>query len=633
LPPRPPSSLADTVDYLATGSTSHSVNTSGLPVTIPGYEIEGELGRGGMGVIYLARQIQPRRRVALKMILANEHASAEQRARFRAEAEAVARLHHPGIVQVHQVGEAQGRPFLTLEYVAGGSLAQHLRQQSLAPRQAAELVRQLSRAVHHAHTEGILHRDLKPANVLLAPTADGGTGPLSWVPKLTDFGLAKPLAGMTSLAGDGPHTSTGAILGTPGYMAPEQVKAGGQTLTPAVDVYALGAILYELLTTRPPFEADSMLIMLMLVATEEPVPPRQRQPELDLDLDTICLKCLRKKPEQRYPSAAALADDLSRYLAGKPIQARAESRLEKFARTVHKRKELLYLASGATAVLLLAALGTMLFAWLGAGTPAATTASPVVENSGAKTNKDEPINHPKAEKKNSANETGFGKDMDKVKRTAAWQLSQNNLKQLVISLENMYSVANEFPPPAITDRFSGRPLLSWRVAILPFLGYDELYQQFHREEPWDSPHNKKLLEKMPKVYAVEGGRAAPPGHTYYQVFVGPGSIFEPTMVPGFLGQKGRSKAEVGDGLSNTILIVEAGTPVPWTSPVDLEFRPGQPLPPLGGPFKDRIHAAFADTRVFALRPNLPPATLSALITRSGFEVVSPTGCELTASKQ
>jgi serine/threonine-protein kinase len=278
----------------------------GLP-RVPGYQILAEIACGGMGVVYQARQVALNRMVALKMIRAGAWAGPEERDRFRAEAEAVARLQHPNIVQIYEVGEHDGLPYFSLEYCAGGSLASRLGDAPLAAAEAAGLVATLARAVHAAHQAGIVHRDLKPANVLL--NADG-------VPKITDFGLAKDLAGA------GQHTPSGAILGTPSYMAPEQAGSQSKEIGAATDVYALGAILYELLTGRPPFREDTPLDTLVQVLEGEPTLPRRLNPGLPAELELICLKCLEKAPGQRYRSASALADDLERFLQGETVEAR-----------------------------------------------------------------------------------------------------------------------------------------------------------------------------------------------------------------------------------------------------------------------------------------------------------------------
>jgi serine/threonine-protein kinase len=281
---------------------------------VPGYEVLGELGRGGMGVVYQARQAGLNRLVALKVIRAGPHAGGPELARFKAEAEAVARLQHPNVVSIYEVGEHGGLPFFSLEFCPGGSLAAKLAGTPLTPQEAARLIEALARAVHAAHEAGVIHRDLKPANVLLA--ADG-------TPKVTDFGLAKKLG---DAAG---QTATGAILGTPSYMAPEQAGGLGKHVGPAADVYALGANLYEMLTGRPPFKAATALDTVLQVVSDEPVPPRRLQPKVPRDLETICLKCLHKEPQKRYPSADALAEDVRRFLKGETIRARPVGQFER----------------------------------------------------------------------------------------------------------------------------------------------------------------------------------------------------------------------------------------------------------------------------------------------------------------
>jgi tRNA A-37 threonylcarbamoyl transferase component Bud32 len=279
-------------------------------VTFPGFDVLGLIGTGGMGVVYRAWQAGLRRVVALKALKAEYRDSPERLARFRVEAEAMARLQHPNIVTVYEVGGETAVPFLVMEYVEGGSLAARLTGTPLPPREAAGLLETVARAVEVAHGRRILHRDLTPANVLLG--VDG-------TPKISDFGLAKLLSGGQQL------TQTEAIMGTPSYMAPEQAEGKARELTPACDVYALGAILYECLTGRPPFKAATPLETILQVVSDEPVPPRYLLPAVPRDLDTVCLKCLQKDPRWRYESAGALADDLRRFLDGKPIAARPVS--------------------------------------------------------------------------------------------------------------------------------------------------------------------------------------------------------------------------------------------------------------------------------------------------------------------
>jgi serine/threonine-protein kinase len=306
----------------------------GLP-PIPDYEILGELGRGGMGVVYKARQVQLNRLVALKMVLSGGHAGPAEIARFRREAEAVARLQHPHIVQIHEVGEADGKPFFSLEYVDGGSLADKLDGTPWAASQAAPLVETLARAVHAAHQKGVIHRDLKPGNVLL--TAEGQ-------PKVTDFGLAKQLDSEKA------QTQSGAIVGTPSYMAPEQAGGKREELGPAADVYALGAILYELLTGRPPFRGETPLDTVIQVVSGEPVPPSRLQPKVSRELETICLKCLEKSPASRYSSALALAEDLARGRAGEPILARPVGPVVRLGKLARRRPAVAGLLAGLVAV-------------------------------------------------------------------------------------------------------------------------------------------------------------------------------------------------------------------------------------------------------------------------------------------
>jgi tRNA A-37 threonylcarbamoyl transferase component Bud32 len=274
--------------------------------TFGDYELLEEIARGSMGIVYKARQVSLKRIVALKMIRAGQLASAEEVRRFRTEAENAATLDHPNIVPIYEVGEKDGQHYFTMKRIKGGSLAQHLRRLGHSPRACAQLVARVARAVHHAHQSGILHRDLKPANILLDRRGQ---------PHVTDFGLAKRVEGNAVM------TQTGIIVGTPTYMAPEQA-AGKKQLTIAVDIYALGTILYQLLTGRPPFRASNLIEMVRMLLEEEPTRPRSVDPHIDRDLETICLKCLEKDPGRRYGSAELMAKDLEHWLAGEPIQGR-----------------------------------------------------------------------------------------------------------------------------------------------------------------------------------------------------------------------------------------------------------------------------------------------------------------------
>jgi tetratricopeptide (TPR) repeat protein/tRNA A-37 threonylcarbamoyl transferase component Bud32 len=306
---------------------------------VPGYEILGVCGHGGMGVVYRARQLKANRLVALKMIRAVEHASPTERLRFQIEAEAVARLQHPHVVQLYEVGEVRGQPYFSLEFCDGGTLTDQLKKQRPTPQESAQLIETLARAMHYAHLRGVVHRDLKPGNVLLAGAER--------VPKITDFGLAKRI---DAEARD--LSQSGAIMGTAAYMAPEQAAGKVRDTGPAADVYALGALLYECLAGRPPFGGPQHVV-LVSVLNEEPVPPSRLGAKVPRDLETVCLKCLSKEPEKRYTSAAALADDLKRWLAGEPISARPVGQTERVWRWC-RRNPALAVATGLAAAALVA---------------------------------------------------------------------------------------------------------------------------------------------------------------------------------------------------------------------------------------------------------------------------------------
>jgi WD40 repeat protein/serine/threonine protein kinase len=360
---------------------------------VPGYDILARIGSGAFGVVYKARHLRLKRVVALKMLREGVQGIPGEAERFRDEAETIARLQHPNIVQIHEIGEYHGLPYLALEFVDGGTLAQKLNGTPLAADDAAGLAETLARAVHAAHRHGVVHRDLKPGNILLAPNpkseapnpksevrnpkgnADtqarrlkpgGGAVSDTWVsglgfrvsdfsPKVTDFGLAKRLDTESS------RTQSGTILGTPSYMAPEQASGKSKHIGPAADTYALGAILYELLTGRPPFKAETALDTVMQVVTDDPVPPRQLQPRVPRDLETICLKCLQKEPKKRYASALALADDLRRFVERKPIQARPVSLWERGWKWARRRPAQAALIAVITLAALTLVIGGLLY--------------------------------------------------------------------------------------------------------------------------------------------------------------------------------------------------------------------------------------------------------------------------------
>lgn len=337
-------SLDDTALLTPASSSNRPVESTTSSQRFGDYEVLEEIARGGMGVVYKARQKSLGRVVALKMILDGQLASEQLVKRFQGEAEAAARLDHSGIVPVYEVGALNGRHFFSMALVEGGSLLKLLARGPLPAKEAADLVRQIAEAIEYAHQQGVVHRDLKPQNILLDKQGR---------PKITDFGLAKRLDSADGL------TASGDIVGTPGYMPPEQALGKIHELGPLVDVYALGALLYFLLAARPPFQAATIAETLKQIIEQEPVSPRLLNPATPLDLETICLKALQKAPARRYQSAQALADDLGRYLRGEPIQARPVSAAEKAIRFC-RRKPAVAALMGAAAALLLGAVALVI---------------------------------------------------------------------------------------------------------------------------------------------------------------------------------------------------------------------------------------------------------------------------------
>lgn len=341
--PGPAKTQGGNWDLLADSLNSTTDHVTGP--NIPGYQILGEIGRGGMGLVYKARQIRLERVVALKVILTGAYASMIDRVRFRREAEAVAKLQHPNIVQIFDVGEAEGNSYMSMEFVDGGTLEKWQSGKPQSPRTSAAVIACLARAIQHAHEAGVIHRDLKPANILISKpdgkrsSTVGKETKLPFIPKVTDFGLAKHLDGGMSL------TATGVACGTPNYMPPEQVRKGSAPLGPPADVYALGGILYELLSGRPPFSGYSPAEIMTLVLSTDAVNLRFFRPDLPIDVTLIVEKCLEKDPARRYATAAELADDLEKFAAGEPISSRPPSRAE-LARRWAKRNRAIAAALG-----------------------------------------------------------------------------------------------------------------------------------------------------------------------------------------------------------------------------------------------------------------------------------------------
>lgn len=318
--------------------------------SIGGYEIIEEIARGGMGVVFRAIQLDLKRIVAIKMILEGELADEKSVRRFKREAESAANLQHPNIVSVFEVGEQDGRHYFTMEYVEGPTLFQFARSRRLSTDIAADITMVLAEAAHFAHSQGILHRDLKPANVIMSASSDPPK------PMITDFGLAKQLETGSQITG------TGAMLGTPSYMAPEQAGGRARDIGPPTDVYALGTILYQLLTGKPPFIGETGFDILQRLQEEDPVAPRQIQPEVPRDLEAICLKCLEKKPDDRYPTAAALAADIERFSKSQQVHARAPNLWEKCLKAARRNPDVAAMAGTAAAA---ASDMVLILCWLG----------------------------------------------------------------------------------------------------------------------------------------------------------------------------------------------------------------------------------------------------------------------------
>ena len=319
------------------------------PLDLYGLKILRVLGRGGMGVVYEASDQRLKRNVAVKMILASEHASPQSIQRFRREAEIVARLQHPNIVQIHEVGESSGYPYCVLEYVSGGTLAERISGERLPAYDAAKLMESLARAMQLAHSRNVVHRDLKPSNIMM--TTDG-------IPKITDFGLARQLDGEADI------THTGVLIGTPSFMTPEQASGHAHEVGPSGDIYSLGAILYNCITGQPPFVGKAFSEVLDQVRSREPTPPSRVNSNVPMDLETICLKCLRKEPENRYASAQELAEELSRFQKGEPILARPIGNVERSVRWMKRNPAVASLMSAVMALLVFLGVGGLFAGWI-----------------------------------------------------------------------------------------------------------------------------------------------------------------------------------------------------------------------------------------------------------------------------
>jgi hypothetical protein len=634
------------------------------------YQLIEEIARGGMGVVYKARHTKLGRLVALKMIRAVDLAQKGDIERFNVEAMAAAQLEHPNIVPIYDWGEHVGRPYYTMRLIEGGNLSTHLPALRGRDRAIVQLLTPVARAVHHAHQHGILHRDLKPANILLGSTqerpapaqvpttsgspADESGSPLDLVPFVTDFGLAKRFDIDTKM------TQSGAVMGTPAYISPEQASGVRGRVSTASDVYALGAILYEALTGRPPFTGSSVGDILHQVLETEPARPRSLDPAIDRDLETICLKCLEKDPARRYQSAADLADDLQRWSNREPIEARPTGAWER-AWLWGRRRPAIMALLGILATVTIVAFVTVLMFYRKADQQA-KLAREAVKRAGEQTEiakrqteraVEESLRRAEAEQVAKVGLEALGSlagTTGQAREVIQQLWSTGNLRSIGQAIEAYEKQTGTLPPPAIVDRTTQRPLLSWRVALLPYLGLGELYKRFQLDQPWDSPHNRALAEEMPSVYRVipiteapsvvtmgqllRAGQALDPTRrglvarmpsllsvlspgvatnspvTYYRAIVGPETLFD--------GPEGRKRVDEKAGPEPTILIVEAGPPVVWTKPEEIEVGPDQAMPRLVGPMPNvGLLTLMADGTVRTLRPDVDPRAIRRRTTRRG----------------
>jgi hypothetical protein len=534
------------------------------------FELRAVLGQGTFGRVYRAYDPQLEREVALKVPRFGPDQPGQVE-RFLGEAKAAARLRHPNVVAVFESGRAGDEYYIASEFVEGRPLSDVLRESPPDFGQAARWVRDLARGLAYAHAAGVIHRDVKPANVLIDRAGR---------PQLTDFGLAK------RVGEDATRTADGTVLGTPAYMAPEQARGDLAAVGPHSDQYGLGVVLYQLLSGRLPFVGPPHAVLAQ-VTGEDPPPPGRINPAVPRDLEAVCLKAMAKEPARRYAAAGDLADDLDRFLAGEPVRARRPGVRDRAGRWLRRHRQAAALAGGVAAAVLL----TLAAVWWDGG-----FRSPL------------PPAEPAAGPPQPAEITV--EDRQKI------QASRQNLSTIGVAMIASESAFGYLPQPAIYAR-DGRPLLSWRVALLPYLDQRALYSRFKLDEPWDGPHNIELLEHMPKVYEVPGTATPKPFMTFYRVFVGPGAMFEP-------GPQARVRLmDIRDDRASTFLVVEAAEPVEWTRPGDLPFEAGKPLPALGGLVPDGFQACFGNGAVEFLKKEVydDARTLRALVGRQDGELV------------
>lgn len=506
----------------------------------PGYRLLGLLGRGGVGEVWQAEQDHPRRLVAIKFLHAGARATTEVRERFRVEAEAAARVRHPNVVQVYDAGVGpDGSPFMVMEHLDGGNLRDKLNGEPWPARQAAMLVAIVARAVGHAHALGVVHRDLKPGNVLVDPaprrvgdTPDPATAGLGFIPKVADFGLAKVIDLDSAL------TRTGAVMGTPEYMAPEQAAGWVSRVGPRTDVYALGVVLYELITGRTPFRGESAVATMELIRTEDPVPPHRLNPAVPRDLETICLKCMEKDPRHRYPSADDLAAELDRFTSGMPVRARPVGVI---GRAWRWRRRNPVVAAMVAALLVLPLLSAVAAGWVAWRMAEKAHAGDLARLEAEKAARDAEDSKRAADTRARMAGEILEKASNQLQATPAGlseaearQRAANNLKQIGQALQNYQGLARQLPTAAILGVSGQNTNNAWGIHILPYIEQN--------------------------------------------------GIYAPVMVPG--------PAEPRDGTSNTILVGDrrgptSGTSAPATRPPSVaapSFPPGGfPFPASGFP--------------------------------------------------
>jgi hypothetical protein len=529
------------------------------------FELRAVLGQGTFGRVYRAYDSQLERQVALKVpkFGSDEPYMVE---RFLEEARAAARLRHPNIVAVFESGQAGDDYYIAAEFVEGKPLSAHLHKGGLDFQQAARWVRDLATGLAYAHEAKVVHRDIKPANILI--DREGR-------PQLTDFGLAK------RVGEDATRTADGTVLGTPAYMAPEQARGDLAAVGPHSDQYSLGVVLYELLTGRRPFDGPPHVILAQVTVDEAPSPKRFRA-GIPRDLEAICLKAMAKEPARRYASAADLAADLERFLAGEPVRARLPGLPERTRRWLWRHRQPVLLAAGIAAAVLL----TLGAVWWNAGF------QPALPQETAPTA--QPELTPEEQQRLDAERAQEQQRLEVERRI---QASRTKLTSLGSAMQSYQSAFGYLPQHAICDK-DGKPLLSWRVAMLPYLDKKLLYSRFKLDEPWDSPHNRELLQEMPEAFEIPRVATPKPYTTFYQVVVGPGAAFEADP------KRRVRSSDITDGLSTTVLIVEASEAVEWTRPEDLPFEPGKPLPRFGGVVPDGFSVCYCNGSVEFLKKEI-----------------------------